>query len=217
MARKLVEPGIMFIDRTISGASLAKELPGGVDQLMDLVVSQSLTPFGFVRQVDGGVWCATDLTIKKPDDLVNLDPEPDKFVVCFDRDDVEKAPKQGEFEQMSSTPSTPSTEMDELKSQLALAQQEIERLKSNGQSKQSKTVRASEAAQDSRVETWKRYASVMAKIAYQCGLEGRKGVTRPKFMEMAKPHGALSDTALELLREALPDVARTTSGAPTQG
>jgi hypothetical protein len=81
-----------------------------------------------------------------------------------------------------------------------------------------KTALATEAAQTKRVEEWKNYAVVMAKIAYDCGREDRKQVTRSEYKQMAKRHGALSGQALELLRNALPEgVTQKTGGPASQG
>jgi len=89
---------------------------------------------------------------------------------------------------------------------------------STDQNDKPRTASACEAAQASRVEEWKRYAVVMAKIAYDCGLEDRKQVTRSEYMTLAKRYGELSKQALELLRNALPEgVTNTTGGASKQG
>lgn len=83
-----------------------------------------------------------------------------------------------------------------------------------GQGKASKTAPGLKAAQSSRVEEWKGYAVVMAKVAYDCGLEDRREVTRPDYEKLVKRHGKLSSTALELLRLAFPDGVTKTSGGP---
>lgn len=81
-----------------------------------------------------------------------------------------------------------------------------------------KTQAATAAAQMSRVDEWKGFAVVMAKIAYDCGLEDRKQVARSEYAKIAKKHGELSSTALELLRDALPEgVTKKTGGASSQG
>jgi len=86
------------------------------------------------------------------------------------------------------------------------------------QGKISKTAPGLKAAQASRVEEWKGYAVVMAKIAYDCGLEDRKQVTRSKYKQIAQKHGELSGQALKLLRGALPkEVTKKTGGPATQG
>ena len=106
----------------------------------------------------------------------------------------------------------------ELEAQLAQARQENERLKADAQATAApRTSKASEVAQASRVEEWKGYATTMAKAAYQCGLEDRKGMTRTEYERLAKKLGELSPTALELLREALPEVTKTTPGVSRQG
>jgi hypothetical protein len=92
--------------------------------------------------------------------------------------------------------------------------QESENLKAESQTSPSKTAKGSGAAMDKRLEEWKGEAAIMAKVAYQCGLEDRKGVIRKTFEKLAAGHGGLSSTALELLRSALPDVAKKTPGVP---
>lgn len=93
---------------------------------------------------------------------------------------------------------------------------EVERLTAEKQAKPSKTAAAFEASQTSRVDEWKGHARVMAKVAYQCGLDDRKDLTRSDFVKMADKQGGLSKSAVELLREALPDVAKKSPGAPRQ-
>ena len=114
-----------------------------------------------------------------------------------------------------------SGETAALKAQLAQARQEIERLtqenkrlKADAQPVTPRTAKGSEAAMDKRLEEWKGKASIMAKVAYQCGLEDRKNVTRTTFEGLANGYGGLSSTALELLREALPEVTKKTPGVP---
>jgi hypothetical protein len=81
-----------------------------------------------------------------------------------------------------------------------------------------RTASATEAAQASRVEAWKGYAAVIAKVAYDCGLEDRTQVTRSAYEKLAKRHGGLSKQALELLRSALPEgVTKKTGGPASQG
>lgn len=81
-----------------------------------------------------------------------------------------------------------------------------------------RTASACEAAQTSRVEVWKGYAVIMAKVAYDCGLEARQQVTRPEYKQLAKRYGELSGQALELLRGALPEgVTKKTGGPTSQG
>lgn len=112
----------------------------------------------------------------------------------------------------------------ELERQLAEARQEnealaaeVDRLKAETSPSLPKTAKAMEAAQAGRVQKWKEYARVIARVAYECGQEGRRDVARSAFTAMAKKHGGLSKEALEVLRGALPEVAKTTAGAPRQG
>jgi len=84
--------------------------------------------------------------------------------------------------------------------------------------KASKTDPGREKAQDKRVEEWKGYAVVMAKAAYDCGVEDRKQTTRTQHKTLIGHYGKLSDTALNLLRKALPEVVtNTTGGTSKQG
>lgn len=81
-----------------------------------------------------------------------------------------------------------------------------------------RTASATEAAKASRVEEWKGYAVVIAKVGYECGLEDRTQVTRSTYEKLAKRHGGLSKQALELLRDALPEgVTKKTGGPASQG
>ena len=112
----------------------------------------------------------------------------------------------------------------ELEAQLAQAHQdnerlaqEVESLKAEVQITLPRTAPACEAAQEKQVSHWKRYAITMAKVAYQCGVEDRKNVIRSSFEDLAVTHGGLSQTAISRLREALPEVAKKTPGAPSQG
>lgn len=79
-----------------------------------------------------------------------------------------------------------------------------------------KTAPATEKKIASDVERWKGQAVVMAKVAYQCGLEDRREVIRKDFETLAVKHGGLSKTGIDLLRGAIPEVAKTTPGASRQ-
>jgi hypothetical protein len=104
-------------------------------------------------------------------------------------------------------------EREEPRSQLA---QKVESLEAAPQVNPPKTIKGTGAAMDKRLEEWKGQACVMVKVAYQCGLEDKKEVTRTAFEKLATSHGGLSDTAIKLLKTALPDVAKTTPGASRQ-
>ncbi|MYL84980.1 hypothetical protein GTA51_17865 [Desulfovibrio aerotolerans] len=95
---------------------------------------------------------------------------------------------------------------------------ETEQDNSAGQKNTARTAPGLQAAEKSRVQGWKGYAVVMVKVAYDCGLEDRKQVTRAKYQQLADRHGKLSSEALELLRGALPEgVTKKTGGPASQG
>jgi len=118
----------------------------------------------------------------------------------------------------------PDPRIAELEAELAHARQAIESmaqgiepLKVESQAKPPKTAKGTGAAMDRRLKEWKGYTSTIAKVAYQCGLEDRKEFTRTDFKKAATPYGGFSDAALDVLRDALPEVAKRTPGVPKTG
>jgi len=105
-------------------------------------------------------------------------------------------------------------QLNQANEEITALRDKIKALMNNCNEKQTKTAPASEAAQASRVKEWKGYAVVMAKVAYECGLEDRTQVTRSTYEMLAKRHGALSKQALELLRGALPEGVTKKTGGP---
>lgn len=167
--------------------------------------------------------CHEEILWKKIDTKHVVDPIGDWIDEVTSLENVLGVIKRGTNKDLSDKVSSSNSKTIEEELAIAhekikLLEQQIEHLKIVAQKKPIKTASACEAAQASRVEEWKRYAVVMAKIAYDCGLEDRKQVTRSEYMTLAKRYGELSKQALELLRNALPEgVTNTTGGASKQG
>jgi hypothetical protein len=80
-----------------------------------------------------------------------------------------------------------------------------------------RTAAASKAATEMRVEEWKRHASCMVKVAFECCAQGPRKRKRPEFRRLAKKHGGeLPDVALDILRDALPEEHVSRDAGPSR-
>ncbi|MGE4558086.1 MAG: hypothetical protein AB7D07_14855 [Desulfovibrionaceae bacterium] len=110
----------------------------------------------------------------------------------------------------------------ELEAQLESAKQRITELEAQlGDANQGvdeecadRTQKASEAKQQSVAEKWKGYSACMVKVALECEREGPQKRTRPQLETIANRYGGLNKTALDLLRDALPDEHVNRIGGP---
>lgn len=111
----------------------------------------------------------------------------------------------------------PELDLPQAHREIARLTQELEALKAQGQPTLPRTAKGTKAAMDRRLEDWKEKTVVMVKVAYECGLNDRQGITRRDFRTQASKHGKLCETAIDLMKEALPGVLKTTGGPNPQG